>query len=108
MSSYAVAWWIVGVAGCAGAACIWVALRRYRTFAPVLAALVVAWSVTPFQFDGQHMAPAFVVLFFRTFLEADGDVTGALTVLVISTVVVLLGFLGLYSVRKLTRPRASS
>lgn len=92
MSAYAVAWLIAAVSAAVVALLICVALRRFRHWRFLVAALVLTWSLLPVSFDGEHMAPAFVVAVFRQFLEDDATAAPAWRLLLLATVALL----GLY------------
>ncbi|MYD96924.1 MAG: hypothetical protein F4X98_06005 [Gammaproteobacteria bacterium] len=73
MTGYTVAWLVLGVSALAVAALVFVAMPRWGRLRYLAAAVVLVWSLTPFQFDGEHWAPAFAVAIFRLFLEDGAD-----------------------------------
>lgn len=73
MTGYTLAWLVLGVSAFAVAALVFVVMPRWGRLRYLAAALVLVWSLTPFQFDGEHWAPAFAVAIFRLFLEDGAD-----------------------------------
>ena len=82
--------WVVIVTAAVGAA--WLAstlLRRWPFWRWVVAALVLVWTATPYQFDDEHFAPALVVGFFRLVLEDGANPRPPFATLVLATIFVL-------------------
>lgn len=71
MTSEAIAWTAAVVAGLGLAWLVYLVTRNWGRWRFLPGCLVLAWSLTPFRFDGEHEAPAFAVVVFRAFLE-DG------------------------------------
>lgn len=91
MSPYAIAWTVVVAAGCLAGWLVFRALRGFAWLRYVATALVVVWAVTPFQFDAEHWAPAFLVAAFRLpFIDEDANPAEAVMVLGATTTGVLL------------------
>ena len=94
MTPYEIAWAVVVASGVALGVLVFRALRGYQWLRYTATALVVAWAVTPYQFDGEHTAPAFLVAAFRLpFVDADADPAEAVLTLASVTVGVLLAAL---------------
>ena len=106
MSPYAVAWTVVVVSG---GLCGWLvfrALGRFTWLRYVATALVLVWAVTPFRFDAEHWAPAFLVAGFRMpFVDDDANPADAIMVLGATTAGVLLAALLLMASRALLARR---
>ena len=95
MAGYLLAWLVAAIAALLAAGLVFVALRR-RRLGFFAAGLLLAWALTPYRFDGEHWAPAFVVGLFRLFFEDDAAAGPPLVVLAAATVAVLaLGCVGL-------------
>ena len=105
LTPYELAWVIVGTMGVFASVLVWIALRRFGPIAYFFAVLVLAWAVAPWRFDGEHLAPAFVVLIFQMFFENNADPTGALTAMVLITGTVVVGFLSVFAVRAISKAR---
>ena len=94
MTPYAIAWAVVVVSGVAVGWLVFRALRRFVWLRYAATALTVAWTVTPFRFDDEHMAPVFLVAFFRLpFVDESADPTDAVLALASLTAGVLLAVL---------------
>lgn len=95
MTNYAVAWLVVAMAALLLAGLLHVALRRLRHWRYLVIGLVLALSLTPYRFDGEHSAPAFVVGLFRLFFEDGATPRPPLvTLLLVALGYALLYFLG--------------
>ena len=110
MAGYLLAWLVAAIAALLVAGLAFVALRPRRRLGWFAAGLLLAWALTPYRFDGEHWAPAFVVGLFRLFFEDDAAAGPPLVVLAAATAAVLaLGCLGLGAsalARALPRRRA--
>lgn len=96
MAGYLLAWVVAAVAALLTAVLVFAALRPRRRLGFFAAGLLLAWALTPYRFDGEHWAPAFVVGLFRLFFEDDAAAGPPLVVLAAATVAVLaLGCVGL-------------
>ncbi|MDE0192474.1 MAG: hypothetical protein OXQ90_14055 [Gammaproteobacteria bacterium] len=97
MTGEAIAWIAAGVAGLGLAWLLYLVTRSWGRWRFLPSCLVLAWSLTPFRFDGEHEAPAFAVVIFRQFLE-DGLDPGpplvALGAVSFGVVVVYLAVMG--------------
>lgn len=106
MSPYAIAWTVVVVSA---GLCGWLvfrALRRFTSLRYAATALIVAWAVTPFRFDAEHWAPAFLVAAFRMpFVDEDANPAEAVMVLGATTACVVVGALLLMGSRALLAKR---
>ena len=71
MTGAAIAWAAAAAAGLGLAWLVHLLTRSWGRWRFLPGCLVLAWSLTPFRFDGEHDAPAFAVVIFRAFLE-DG------------------------------------
>ena len=89
MTGYTLAWLVLGVSAFVVAALVFVAMPRWGRLRYLAAVLVLVWSLTPFQFDGEHWAPAFAVAIFRLFLEDGADARPSLYLLGSLTAIVL-------------------
>ena len=69
--TYVLAWLVAATAALLFAGLLHTALRRLRHWRFLVIGLVLALSLTPYRFDGEHWAPAFVVGLFRLLFE-DG------------------------------------
>ena len=105
MSAYAVAWLIAAFSAAFAALLAFVALRRFRQGRFLAAALVLAWSLTPVSFDGEHLAPAFVVAVFRQFLEEDAASAPAWRLLLLATAMLLGLYFAVLGVRSVLAAR---
>ena len=109
MTPYAIAWTVVVVAGGLMGWLVFRALRRFTWVRYVAAVLAVVWAVTPFRFDGEHWAPAFLVAAFRLpFIDEDADPADAIMVLGATTACVLLVALLLMASRALVVKRRNT
>ena len=97
MTGEVIAWIAAGVAGLGLAWLLYLVTRNWGRWRFLPGCLVLAWSLTPFRFDGEHEAPAFAVVIFRAFLE-DGLDPGpplvALGAVSFGVVVVYLAVMG--------------
>ena len=106
MSPYTIAWTVVVVSGGLGGWLVFRALRRFTWLRYVGTALVMVWAVTPFRFDAEHWAPAFLVAAFRMpFVDEDANPAEAIMVLGAATTGVLLAGLLLVVSRTLLAKR---
>ena len=109
MSPYAIAWAVVAVSGSLLGWLVFRALRRFTWLRYVATVLVVVWAVTPFRFDGEHWAPAFLVAAFRLpFIDEDANPADAIMVLGATTTGVLLAALLLKVSRALVAKRRNT
>ena len=65
-------------------------LRRHIILAAFITGMGVLLFLVPWQFDGTHRAPLFIVLLFRLLLERDAEVADLLTMMIFGTVGVML------------------
>ncbi|MCE2423903.1 MAG: hypothetical protein J4F45_02195 [Pseudomonadales bacterium] len=93
MTGYALAWLVLVVSAVAVAALVFVVTPRWGRLRYLAAAVVLAWSLTPFRFDGEHWAPAFAVAIFRLFLEDGADARPSVFLLGSVTAMVLAVYL---------------
>lgn len=111
MDGYFAAWLVAAIAAAGAAGLMFAALRRRPRLAALAAALVLAWSLAPYRFDGEHTAPALVVGLFRLLFEDDASPRGPLLLLAAVTVGVLalaaagFGLAALFDVRATSRRR---
>ena len=97
------AWTTASVAGLGLASLVCWVTRGWGRWRFLPGCLVLAWSLTPFRFDGEHEAPAFAVVIFRGFLEDGLDpeppllALGAVSLGVVAVYLVVMGVLGLVS-----------
>lgn len=109
MSPYAIAWTVVVAAGCLAGWLVFRALRAFTWLRYVTTALVVVWAVTPYRFDGEHWAPAFLVAAFRVpFIDEDANPAEAVMVLGATATGVLLAALLLILGRMLAAKRRNT
>ena len=95
MTAYATAWLVVVVAASLVAGLLFFALRRLRHWRYPIVGLTLAWSLTPYPFDDENTAPAFVVATFRLLFEDGAAPRPPLVLLLlVSLGVVLAYFLG--------------
>ena len=91
MSPYGIAWTVVAVSGSLCAWLVFRALSRFTWPRYVATALVLVWAVTPFRFDAENWAPAFLVAAFRMpFVDEDANPAEAIMALGATTMGVLL------------------
>ena len=101
MTGELIAWIAAGVAGLGLAGLLCLVTRSWGRWRFLPGCLVLAWSLTPFRFDGEHEAPAFAVVIFRAFLEEGLDpepplvALGAVSLGVVAVYLVAMGVLGL-------------
>lgn len=76
MNAYGIAWLVIGGSALAGAAVLYLLLRKLKR--PLLRAMIISLTLTFFlipapvpNYEAQ-LAPAFVVLIFETFFQIDG------------------------------------
>lgn len=106
MTGEAIAWVTVVVAGLALASLLCLVTRNWGRWRFLPGCLVLAWSATPYRFDGEHEAPAFAVVIFRGLLEDGLDpgppllALGAVSLGVVAVYLVVMGALGLVSSRR--------
>lgn len=106
MTGEVVAWIVAGFAGLGLAWLLCLVTRSWGRWRFLPGCLVLAWSLTPFRFDGEHEAPAFAVVIFRAFLEEGLDpgppllALGAVSLGVVVVYLVVIGVLGLVSSRR--------
>ena len=106
-----VAWTTALVAGLGLAWLLCLVTRGWGGWRFLPGCLVLAWSLTPFRFDGEHEAPAFAVVIFRGFLEEGLDpgppliALGAVSLGVVVVYLAVVGVLGLLSSRRRSRGR---
>lgn len=81
MTPYGIAWLVAAASGSLLAALAFVAARRRTMLRQLLAALALVLTLTPYRFDGEHTAPAFIVALFRLVFERGADPTGAVLAL---------------------------
>ena len=109
MSPYAIAWTVVAVSGSLLACLVFQALRRFTWLRYVATVLVLAWAVTPFQFDGEHWAPVFLVAAFRLpLIDEAANPADAVMVLGATTFGVLLAACLLMAGRALVAKRRNT
>ena len=109
MSPYAIAWTVVVAAGCLAGGLVFRALRGFTWLRYVTTALVVVWAVTPYRFDAEHWAPAFLVAAFRLpFVDEDANPAEAVMALGATTTGVLLAALLLILGRTLAAKRRNT
>ncbi len=109
MSPYAIAWTVVVVSGSLLGWLVFRALRRFTWLRYVATVLVLVWAVTPFRFDGEHWAPAFLVAAFRLpLIDEDANPADAIMVLGATTTGVLLAALLLMVGRTLVAKRRNT
>lgn len=108
--SYLVAWIVVAICTIALALLVYFPLRKHKLLALLIIALGVYWAMWPIMFDDQgHLAPLFVVLVFRAFLEPDASAGPVLVIGFVGTLGILVCYVALLLIRKATDgPRDSS
>ena len=111
MTSYVLAWSIIIVAGLCGMWLVLVALRRWPRLRLLAAGLVLVWALTPYRFDGEHLAPASVVALFRLLFEenepsnAPFALLTAVTLGVVAAYLMLLAGWGVFAAAQKSRNR---
>ena len=106
MTGEAIAWTVAVVAGLGLASLLCLLTRSWGRWRFLPGCLVLAGSLTPFRFDGEHEAPAFAVVIFRAFLEDGLDpepplvALGAVSLGVLAVYLAVAGILGLVSSRR--------
>lgn len=106
MTGEVIAWAVAVVGGLGLAWLLCLATRSWGRWRFLPGCLVLAWSLTPFRFDGEHEAPAFAVVIFRAFLEDGLDpgpplvALGAVSSGVVVVYLVVMGVLGLVTSRR--------
>lgn len=97
MTGEVIAWFAAVAAGFGLACLLLLVTRSWGRWRYLPSCLVLALGLTPFQFDGEHQAPAFAVVIFRGLLE-DGLDPGppllALGAVVLAVVVIYLAVMG--------------
>lgn len=88
MTGPLIAWGVILAAAVGAAWLVFVALRRWPRLRWLGAGLVIAWTATPFPYGEGHLAPAFVVFFFRRFLEEAANPRPPLALLLLATLLV--------------------
>ena len=106
-----VAWIVVGVAGLATLAGIFMLTRSIATpwLRSLLRCLATVWLLVPSQIqavDGYY-APAYIVALFEGALRPDGNPKPALFVLALATLVVIVVFLIAGAIRWARAPKAT-
>lgn len=71
MAPYVVAWLVVALAALLLAGLLFRGLRPWGLWRYLVVGLTLAWSLIPYRFDEENVAPAFMVATFRLFFE-DG------------------------------------
>lgn len=90
MTDQLAAWLLIVATALGAAALLFVAMRRWRRLRWLGAGLLLVWAATPFPVEEGHIAPAFVVFFFRRFLEEAANPRPPLALLLLATVLVLV------------------
>ena len=90
MTDQFIAWFLIVATALGAAALLFVATRRWARLRWLAASLVLVWAATPFPVEEGHIAPAFVVFFFRGFLEEAANPRPPLALLLLATVLVLV------------------
>ncbi|MXW54530.1 MAG: hypothetical protein F4X44_01900 [Gammaproteobacteria bacterium] len=108
--SYLVAWLVVAICSLGLAVLVYFPLRKRKLLASLIIALGCYWAMWPIMFDDEgHLAPLFVVLLFRAFLEPDGNPSSVLIIGFVGTLGILICYVALLLIRKATDgPRDSS
>lgn len=108
--SYLIAWIVVGLSSLALALLIYIPLRKRKLLAWLIITVGCYWAMWPIMFDDEgHLAPLFVVLLFRAFLEPDGNANSVLIVGFVGTLGILICYVAILLIRKATvRPGNSS
>ena len=97
MSAETIAWAAAVAAGLGLAGLMIRMARGWGRWRFLPGCLVLAWSLTPFRFDGEHEAPAFAVVIFRAFIEEGLDpgppavALGAVTLTVVAAYLAATG-----------------
>lgn len=90
MTDQFAAWFLIVATAFGVAALLFAAMRRWRRQRWLAAGLLLVWAATPFPVEEGHIAPAFVVFFFRQFLEEAANPRPPLALLLLATVLVLV------------------
>lgn len=90
MTDQFIAWFLIVATALGAAALLLVAMRRWPRLRWLAAGLVLVWAATPFPVEEGHISPAFVVFFFRGFLEETANPRPPLALLLLATVLVLV------------------
>lgn len=90
MTDQLAAWFLIVATAFGAAALLFAAMRRWRRQRWLAAGLLLVWAATPFPVEEGHIAPAFVVFFFRQFLEEAANPRPPLALLLLATVLVLV------------------
>ena len=104
MSGAVIAWTVAVVAGLGLLWLLSLATRKWGRFRWLPGCVVLAGSLTPFRFDGEHQAPAFAVVIFRGFLEDGLDPGPPLLALGVVTGGVIVVYLAVIGIWSLVRP----
>ena len=103
VSGGVIAWLVMGIAGLSLAALLYAATPSWGRWRYLVVGVVLAWSLTPYRFDGEHQAPAFAVAVFRLFLEEGLDPKPPLLALGVVTAIVTALYCAVLGVWALTR-----
>jgi len=76
VTGHLIGWFVVCVCAITVAYLSFLATPRWGRLRYLVVGLLLAWSLTPFRFDGEHWAPAFAVAIFRLFLEEGANPRG--------------------------------
>ena len=106
MTGQLIAWFVLGASGLGLAWLVYLATRRWGRWRYLAACLILAWTLTPYRFDGEHETPAFAVAVFRLFLEDGLDPRPPLLALGAVTLGVVAVYLAVLGVRALVGRRA--
>ncbi len=90
MTDQFIAWFLIVATALGAATLLLVAMRRWQRLRWLAAGLVLVWAATPFPVAEGHISPAFVVFFFRSFLEEAANPRPPLALLLLATVLVLV------------------
>ncbi|MCY3884897.1 MAG: hypothetical protein OXG24_08285 [Gammaproteobacteria bacterium] len=107
--SYLIAWIVVALCSLALALLVYIPLRKRKLLAWLIIALGCYWAMWPIMFDDEgHLAPLFVVLLFRAFLEPDGNANSVLIIGFVGTLGILICYVAILVIRKATVRPADS
>ena len=101
MTGEVIGWSVAAVAGLGLAWLVCLVTRGWGRLRYLPGCVVLAWSLTPFRFDGEHHAPAFAVATFRMFLEDGLDPSPPLLAIGAVTLGVVAVYLAVVGVRAL-------
>ena len=106
-----IAWIVVGVAGLATLAGVFMLTRSIATpwLRSLLRCLAAVWLMvpSPIQAVGGYYAPAYIVALFEGFLRPDGNPKPALFVLALASLVVVVVFLIAGAIRWARTPKTT-